>query len=57
MDYEGYTKAMAGDSASVGDGVHFLKTDAMDPLVDDWIGQLGVCGDEDRSARGVGRSW
>ncbi|ORY88432.1 hypothetical protein BCR35DRAFT_329976 [Leucosporidium creatinivorum] len=48
VDYERYTRAVSGDTEAVGDGVHYLKTDAMDPIVDDWIGRLGVCGNEDR---------
>ncbi|GAA6008319.1 hypothetical protein JCM10207_000084 [Rhodosporidiobolus poonsookiae] len=46
LDIERYVKPVAVDQL-VGDGVHYLRLDAAEPIADDFIDRLGICGEED----------
>ncbi|BGP43529.1 hypothetical protein JCM10449v2_007564 [Rhodotorula kratochvilovae] len=43
VDVEGYSKPGAIDTV-YGDGVHYLGLDAAEPVVDDYLDRLGICG-------------
>ncbi|GAA6064618.1 hypothetical protein JCM10212_006572 [Sporobolomyces blumeae] len=43
VDAQAMTRAMAVDTRMI-DGVHYIKTDAIDPMVDELIQKLGICG-------------
>ncbi|GAA5873187.1 hypothetical protein JCM16303_006966 [Sporobolomyces ruberrimus] len=42
VDAQALTRSMAVDTRLI-DGVHFIKTDAIDPMVDELIEKLGIC--------------
>ncbi|GAA5837584.1 hypothetical protein JCM11251_002018 [Rhodosporidiobolus azoricus] len=45
VDAEALTKPMQQDTRIM-DGVHYIKTDAIDPMVDEVVEKLGICGNE-----------
>ncbi|GAA6038804.1 hypothetical protein JCM8097_002900 [Rhodosporidiobolus ruineniae] len=44
LDVEGYVKPVAVDQI-VGDGVHYLRLDAAEPIADEYLDILGICND------------
>ncbi|GJN94336.1 hypothetical protein Rhopal_007410-T1 [Rhodotorula paludigena] len=44
IDVEAYSKPGAID-VLLGDGIHFLGLDAAEPIVDDFLDRIGICGD------------
>ncbi|BGP51700.1 hypothetical protein JCM10450v2_007650 [Rhodotorula kratochvilovae] len=45
VDVEGYSRPVQDDMRMF-DGTHYLRTDAVDPIVDEIIARIGFCGEE-----------